>query len=585
MTKTRILSLILVLVMIVSCLASCSFGGGGGNEGEGEGEGEQNAPVQGESGENDEGRFGDKDHETAEDWWDSISYETTDLIFQMTLCSNYEELPSGCERYLSGFKANGESASESQYIDELVEKRNDAAYSTTNVNVDYRYYEDNASLYGFSKCFDVIFSEVTNATSTSPDMYCNFMTDMLVTSLKGSFANLYSTQHGTGDYAHKNYFDLKDKGYMADLMGSLTLNPNKAYVIASDYFLDLIRAFFIVPVNVSLYNQIAPEMIDDLNGDGAKDIGDIFEEAWAGDWTYDRLAEYSAKIYNNTDTVAGDSIMDVLGFGLGINGLPAAGLVYTSSVKVINKEWNEATSSYTYGYPDDNEALVNLANAVAALVNKPGVAIVTDGDAGTVGEPTPLLSIRNRFTNNKMLFGGIILVGSLEYESYQSMKSNGGFGVLPVPLYAKTMNDSGEQDMYLTQIHVVGRAGGISSKTTKFVQCSAFLQYQSISSTDILNEYYDYNLTYDTASGVDGNVEMLKYIRENVRTSFDKLYEDAIGFLAPDGTVLEESTRWHSLICDGQYHVTNMRDLYKTYVGPKGTSLANLVGQYDTLPS
>ena len=582
MKMTRIMSLLLVLVMIVSCLASCNIGGGG-NGGEGENNGDtnkpdkDNKPVTGGQGDKDEDKFGTED--TGEAWLDDIAYEQTNLIFQMTHCSNNEELPSGCERFLAGEK------SESQFVDSLVQKRNENCYQATNVTVTYRYYDDVAATYGFSKCFDTIFSEVQNQTSNSADMYCNFMTDMLVTSLKGSFANLYSTKHGTGEYAGANHFNLKDKGYMADLMGSLTLSAEKVYVVASDYFIDLIRAFFIVPANVSLYNQIAADMIDDLNGDGDKNIDDIFEEVWAGDWTYDRLAEYSAKIYQDNDTTPGDSIMDTLGFGLGINGLPAAGLVYTSSVKVINKEYKSDIEAYEYGYPDDNEALYTLAkNIKEKLVEKTGITTVTSGDASTVGETTPLLSIRNRFTNNKMLFGGIILVGSLEYEAYQGMKDGGGFAVLPVPLYEKTYGDDSKQDMYLTQIHVVGRAGGISAKTTKFVQCSAFLQYQSSHSTDILNEYYDFNLTFDIANGVSGNVEMLKYIRENVRTSFDKLYEDAIGFLAPDGIELDERTRWHALICDSSYAVEDMRSLYDTYIDAKGESLTNLVGQYDSLP-
>ena len=184
-----------------------------------------------------------------------------------------------------------------------------------------------------------------------------------------------------------------------------------------------------------------------------------------------------------------------------------------------------------------------------------------------------------------MLFGGIILVGSLEYESYQIMKENGGFAIVPVPLYDKTYDAEGNQKMYLTQIHVVGRAGGISAKTTKFVQCSAFLQYQSSNSTDILSEYYDYNLAYDIVSGVEsGNVKMLKYMRENLRTSFDKFYEDAIGYLAPAGTELGVGTRWHNLIYKANYDLTNMREVYSTYYTPKQTSLQNLVTRYDSLP-
>ncbi len=592
--KTKIFALILVLVLAVSCLAGCFNTGSNGDNGD-----SGNSGNNGDGGNtNDGGNSGNSGSldgigggtSTTDDWYADINYQTTQLRFQMTHNSQDQELPSGCARYLAGDKSQDDAGTWNDDIDELVEKRNSDAYSITNVSVIYTYYPDTEG-YGFSQMYDVINGEVLSATASSPDIYCNFMTDMLVTSLKGSFANLKSIQYANDNPDGKsNYFRFEDPGYMADLMGSLTLSPDRFYVIASDYFMDLIRAFFIVPVNAELYNQIAPEMIADLNGDGEKDINDIFVEVTNGDWTYERLAEYSDAVYLDADDVDGESIGDVLGFGLGANGLPAAGLVYTSYVTVINKV-SLGNSKYDYSYSAENQDLVDLAGAISTLINATGVKMVTSADKNTLGVSevdTPLLAIRHQFTNNKMLFGGIILVGSLEYSQYQTMKNTGdGFGVLPVPVYEKIDHDGdGEYgDEYLTQIHSVGRAGGISSATKKFVQATAFLNYQSSNSTEILNEYYDYNLMYDIASsnGVEGNVEMLKYIRSNVRTSFDKLYEDAIGMLASSGD-LDASTRWHNIILNEEYDC-DMRNAYAQYWSKKNISLQNLVTQYDTLPS
>ncbi len=579
--KTKIFCLVLVLVLAMSCLAGC-FGGGDDNGG-GDNPGTTDNPDN--TGGNTTGGGIGGGTSTTDDWYSTITYKKTELSFMMTHNSNKQELPSGCARYLAG----DEEYKENDAIDELVETRNKNAYATTNVTLTYRYYED-TDQYGFNKTYDLINSEVLSNYATNPDMYCNFMTDMLVTSLKGSFSNLKSISHGEGDYKGKNYFRFEDPGYMADLMSSLTLSSDRFYVIASDYFMDLIRAFFVVPVNAELYNQIAPDMIEDLNGDDVQDINDIFVEVKNGDWTYDRLAEYSAAIYSHADDIDGESIGDILGFGLGINGLPAAGLVYTSYVTIIQKE-SIGNSKYEYYYDSENQELYDLADAITKLMGTTGVKAVTSEDVsiiGVNGVDTPLLAVRHQFTNNKMLFGGIILVGSLEYPEYQTMKDNGyGFGVIPVPVYAKIDHDNdGEYgDEYLTQIHVIGRAGGISASTKKFVQCSAFLNYQSSNSTEILNEYYDYNLMYDIASsgGVEGNVDMLKYIRENVRTSFDKLYEDAIGLLDTSGT-LTTKTRWHEMLILSQYEL-DIRNAYAEYWKAKNASLDNLEKGYDKLPS
>ena len=582
--KAKIICLLLVMMLAFTCLASC-FGDGNGNGGTNNDGG--NTDTGNNGGNNTQGGnrpngIGGGEVDTSE-WWNDITYNNTQLIFQMTDNSQMEELESGCRRYLSGEKPGN------QDIDRYVAERNENAYQNTNVTVKYNYYpDDSANTHGFAKNITLITEECMNRTDASADMYCNFMTDLLVCSLKGSFANLYSRLHGEGDYTGKNYFNLSNPGYMGELMGSLSLSTDKVYVVASDYFLDLIRAFFVVPVSVNLYNSIANDMIEDFSGDGVKDVNDFFYEVKNGDWTYARLLQYAAKVYKASgDAAAGEQIGDVLGFALGKNGLPAAGLIYTSDAVIINKEWKNETQTYEYSYPAENETLYKVVDAIGNLVQGTGVMYVTNADAGKVGENTPLKGIRNRFTSNNLLFGGIILVGSLEYSVYQNMKEgdNGGFGVVPVPVYEKMEGDK-VATQYKTQIHVVGRAGAIAKKTTKFVQCSAFLQYQSSNSTHILNEYYDFNLTYDIADGLDGNVDMLKYIRSNVRTSFDKLFEDAIGFMGQDTNPEADNDRFHArLVYENNAYVIDIRQVYAEVLPTKVAALAKLVIEYDKLPA
>jgi hypothetical protein len=156
------------------------------------------------------------------------------------------------------------------------------------------------------------------------------------------------------------------------------------------------------------------------------------------------------------------------------------------------------------------------------------------------------------------------------------MKKNGGFGVVPVPVYKKG-------DSYLTQIHVVGRAGAITKNTAKFSACSAFLQYQTQNSTEILDHYYKYNLAYGAASGVSGNVKMLNYIRNNVRTSFDKLFEDAIGFFFANSGI-NEKDRYHTMLADAAYKFDDCAEKYEKLVGTKQANLGQLEKEYAGLP-
>ena len=592
--KNKIICLLLVVLMCFSvfALAACNKtedpgntdtpGGNGGNGGNDDNKDEDNE---------DDGPETPPEEEIGTDtnvdgWWDKITYDNTELLFQLTHCDNAKELPSGCERYLEG------NTSDNEDIDKYVDERNQDAESYTFTKIKYSYVDNIQATYGFLKNIERIQKETSNKNQNTPDLYCNFMSDMLCTSLLGSFANARSMERGSEqDQLGINYFDLSKAGYMADLMSSLTLSLDKIYVIASDYFIDLIRAFFIVPVNVTLYNEVASKdsALQDYTNDGVKDINDFFEEVKEGKWTYDRVAAYSAAAYKPGDgNTGGMHINDNLGFGLADNGLPAAGMVYTSSVVIINKDWDENAGKYNYSYPDENPDLVRLATKLSELMDKTGVKFVTGADGtivGVTGEGVPNLTVRKQFTNNKMLFGGVMLVGALEYPDFQAMKqgNSGGFGVAPVPVFEYD-EEKEPAEQYLTQIHVVGRAGGIAVCTKKFAQCTAFIQYQSTHSTDILNEYYDYNLTYDTAGGLDGNIDMLRYIRDNVRTSFDKLFEDAIGYYFKTVNENSENNRWHSLICIAGYKMDNMADTYESLIKNKQKSLADLEKMYGELP-
>ena len=596
--KTKLLALLLVLVMVVGMLVAC--GGDpaptpdGGDETPGDNNGGNNGGNNGDDN-GDDGPAPDVDELPAYDW------EETSLIFQMTESSNAEELSSGCRRYLAGEDPNA-----FETIDEMIAERNAAALRYTSTTILYDYLPD-TSQYGWNKNVELIFTTVNSQSKDRPDMFCNFVTDMVSTSLKGSFANLWSTDRGTGPLYGANYFTFSDNsnggyvdmgiGYMYEYMRSLTLSKHKMYCLASDYFTDLIRAFLVVPVSLELINsiEVAPGGEQDLynsdrDGDGDFDIDDFYQLVRDQQWNYDILADFAGAIYadegeSNAEGALAD-LSDRVGFAISASsGLSAVGLLYTSSVVIIHRDWDDERNDYSYYYPETNPDLYRFCENLDTLFSKTGVISVRDGNSAQYGA-TSLQAIRNRFAVNKVLFGGVICVGSLEYEEYQAMNENGsGFGIVPVPTYRSINPETEEPDPYLTQIHAIGRIGGISATTTKFAQISAFFDYMSNNSTDILNEYYDYKLQYDIAGGSEGNVEMLQYIRYNVRSSFDKVFEDAIGKFFETVEQGSMKNRWHTIMQDADFHLTTMETEYTRLYETKETYLQSLVKEYDILPN
>ena len=500
--------------------------------------------------------------------------EPIKLFFMMTKNTDNKLNPSGCERYLAG-----EDNSVTENIDSQVATRNYNAAYKTNVEVSYSYYDD-VTEYGWGKCIEIIYKNVESGSTTAPDMYCNFTYDMVGASIKGSFANLKNTTLDRGNYFQfldDDYDETVDnKGYMFDYMQSTTLSEEKMYILASDYFIDLVRSFFIVPVDISLLETYGDGITADYDGNGKITIDDFYEEVNEKKWTYQKVIDYSAKVYYNEGTTnAGEDIEDLLGFALAQDGLTASGVLYSTNITVIEKP--SADNDYQYSYPAEGGNLQELFDNVKKLVDAKGVVSIADDSLSKKYGATPSIAIRNRFCESKILFGGVIVLGALEFDAYQRLKENSGFGVVPVPLYHEVAPDSDEN--YLTSIHNNARPGGIAKNTKNFSACTAFLDYQSTHSTDILTEYYDYNLQYNVVDGaVEGTVTMLQYIRKNVRSAFDKTFEDAVGVYGADKKI-----RWHTLLEQNSYSY-DIRTTYTTHAGTKQGFLNKLYAEYPKLP-
>ena len=91
-------------------------------------------------------------------------------------------------------------------------------------------------------------------------------------------------------------------------------------------------------------------------------------------------------------------------------------------------------------------------------------------------------------------------------------------------------------------------------------------------------------------SAADANAEMLQYIRSNVRSSFDKVFEDALGIYGSVGNDL-----YHKIIQNGgagstelssirtnPYEIgSNMTTIYAGLIGPRKSALQGLVDAFE----
>ena len=575
----------------------------------------------------------------------------TKLRFAMNLHSHGAELYSGATRYLAGADSDG-----SELVNEVI-IRNVKAETYTKTVIEYDYWLDGNDLYEWNASHSHILSLINTDSSTQPDIYSTFLYDMVAASLERCFANLKTTHYlkDTGNhFRFANDADYKNtvgdsEGYMMEFMESLTLSPSKMYLLASDYFIDTVRAFFLVPANVDLLNRVGVSFKErcggvlpktgafrDRTGDGEFTVDDFVELIWDREWTYDAIIEYSDAVYVDSDYSGNKSAGDVLGFALeSASGFSSSALLYTSSFTIIEKnlrdgEWkfnypaiieSELAGGYVYSEEfdvnGDVEALMNLESKVHTLFSSTGV-FGSNNDIKALYAKDPkerdMVSIRRKFVEGTLLFGGFIVTGNLEQSEFSEMKANtvGGFAIAPGPLYMPLGENEHHSDTdmsgyvkktdyygnvyyenaygeeikfrdYSTIIHNIGRLAAISVNTKKFSQCSAFLDYQSTHSTDILDRYYEEKLTREAAGTENGNDDVMRFIRAHVYSIFSKAFEDAIAYSYSEANPAAET--WHNLIKANNFQPNaEIATNYSYLAVEKQKCLMQLLAEYENLP-
>ena len=453
------------------------------------------------------------------------------IVMQLNLSDNNQELSSELVRYVQA------AGSYAYNVDKEVRIRNIDAHNTTRVSVTYNYW-DNIEANGWGQTIDHIEHMINSSTQkNAPDVYSTFIYDLVASSIKGYFANLITTARGSGNLKGLNYFEFvydkmeyeweysltgNDRGFMYEWMQSSSLSLYKMYVLASDYYIDTVRAMYVIPVNASLIEDYVEDITGDRNGDGEYTIDDFYLQIRANEWTFDVMMDYANAVYTDdgdpsTDAWIGDN---KIGFAISDNTRTTNALLYSSlSTNSLDEEWSNEMNDYDFSYTRFTSELSDTLYKITELFSSSGVIRVKNGQS-EFGY-NHLAAIRNRFSNNAVLFGDIVMAGYLEFPEYQDMGDK--LGVAPVPINRSSiLNSDGEYiDGYNTQIDNIGRAGAIAKNTTKFVECTAFLNYQSTHSDKVLECYFGENLCYSSK----GAARMLSFIRSNIHSNREFILE------------------------------------------------------------
>lgn len=453
----------------------------------------------------------DTSADTSEDTSEDTSAETKDATESETaeIETSGEADRKGKEfRILSATRAPAGMASSNCFlegeqntagtINEAVHERNTAVELELDVALTFSHADADTS---------DIQSEIKRLVMSGTDAYDLVISELLpFASLAndGTFRNILSSEFTGFDFENKPY-------WYREYMDDLRLVNGYEYLLAGDFFIDVLRSSHLLLFNKEMYRDHY-----------RRDPGEVFEWVLNYEWTYEKLSGIITDMYldknGNSRRDYGDR------WGLSISDLRSAkiGFIVSADPGLVSRG-EDGTPRIVLG---DTSRMADLTKRLSLLLFNSS-CYISDAAGGN--------SLRD-FTEGSALLCEGHWLGSLENTALPDMKE--GVGVLPYPqLYASDKR-------YITATSNTANVGAIllTAKDEAFISTVIQALNRETASRLIPKYYRDaLKLRYDADPYTAG---MIRILHDNIGGSFMLAYgNQAIdGSGNPVGTVSESVT-------------------------------------------
>ncbi|MBQ8907452.1 MAG: hypothetical protein IJY71_02570 [Clostridia bacterium] len=518
----RIFALALALVLSLGVLASCN-GGGAGNVQTG-GRGEDGS-------------------------WDDVDFGGSTLKISVSVNAPNETTMPECSRY-----TKGPDKTSSDNVQKKVYERNRDVANMLNLKVEYA----TTNLPYGEIAEDV---EKLVQSEKAPDIYINDVCAMVPSMLQGYFTNLLDFGTDADGSKVQNFFDFSYEGWYKDYMSGLTMDASKQYIMAGDYFVDLIRFAWVLFVNVTEFDATFADFADWVSYDYTARRIDF-----SGDWDYDDLIFLAGKAHSDTvNKGTTDLTDDRIGF-----------LLTTMAHRIVYWQSGLSIVEWEGGFGVGTPKIVGDAGtdpAAQSLLSDLSAAYSKLYNAIGVYNKAPNKDCVELFIDGKAVFSTVVL-GEMESDSMRDVAFTRG--VLPFPKYSE------DQDAIHTVVHDQAEVGVILKNAAAPTMASAYMQAINEKSASVLSEYYEKSLKvkYNTAGDSEGGVRlMIDLVHDTIDSPFECLLARQIAnFAAADGSV---GIAWY-ILKDAQGNTTSFGTNYRAAVPALISGLKQLVDLYET---
>ena len=500
----------------------------------------------------------------------ALSESNRSFRFEMSEYGNAEKISKN-DQFVAG--PDSVELEVTPEIQVLVYNRNLAANELLGTSIEYVYWD-----YEWGSAAGQIDTVVQGNDPEAPDVFINMIFDLGKSTLNGDFKDVWTIPG--------SFFDFEARGWMKSWMESMSLTGDRAYTLAGDYFLDVLRAMGVVPFNMTMMNDNAAELATAILGEGGElDDEDLttyfFDLVEDGGWTWELLGKLCAAIWVDSDEDGQNSIGDRLGFlASGRTNYSSSFFVYANTEKLFEtyviEDPEDPRDGKTWIRYAEMGGLGDIFDALKDLFAGRGALAPNNPNEGNTADNPGLSYHWIKFGKGEVLFAGACVLGALEDDAFQTMEDR--YSVVPVPKV------DAEKD-YNTVIHNVGDAGAINVRTNpaKTKAISAYLQYCTEHSAEVREEFLEIVTKYKTTSYDQGTDRMLDLIYENVVNGRDKSIED---IMQTDSTC--KPLRWHVLVMANNSFTHGSDDLssqYESAIEAKQAYLDEKLETWYTLPT
>ena len=459
---TKSLSLLLALLMLLSVTAV--FAGCGETQ-----EG-PDATLSGDSAANSEDESVEEDHR-----FDNVNYNGRE--FRIYTSTNISTMGKGN----SNFLIEGTGETDGSLVNDAVLERNIQVEELLGVELEFTQID---------LAYNAVAADIRRFTTSGTDEYDLVINDIYAYAellIEGNFRNVLDEDC---------VFDFERPYWYKDYMDDLRLMDGYQYVLAGDYFIDILRDAHLLLLNKQIYLDHYNRKADELY-----DVVTNFE------WTYEKMNEIISDMYVDKNLNGTKDKGDQFGFMEPEFWGGSIPFSVSGNPTFISRDED--------GYPTvvlhEGDRANQLANAMGTLFNNDSasVALTTDADLLTA------------FTQDECLIVGYQRLGSLENAILRQME--GDAAVLPYPMLFAS------DKKYTTSAHDTTEMGAIMATSTDLAFISTVVEVLNRETAKILIPVYYKECLQVQCVDDEKAAAIIDIIHDNFDNSFILAYNLPLG--------------------------------------------------------